>query len=167
MLGYLNEHLQLKRQALNAYQRLDIGDVLLPGFFFFKPQFSTIPSIHLSFSQSCWIASAQLLKGRADIRSWQLRASSVVSTFFLLLLFVEQKTEQTSSHSCPCVFVAVPQASGTRPCAFTIPPSRRSPLTCAAWLWPAAARDSSPRASVVRTVTVHCVFVSIRQSECD
>lgn len=36
MLGYLNEHLQLKRQALNAYQRLDIGDVLLPGLFFFK-----------------------------------------------------------------------------------------------------------------------------------
>lgn len=28
MLGYLNEHLQLKRQALDAYQRLDVVDVV-------------------------------------------------------------------------------------------------------------------------------------------
>lgn len=50
MLGYLNEHLQLKRQALNAYQRLDIEDVLLPGLFFlnhnsalFHPYISLFP----------------------------------------------------------------------------------------------------------------------------
>lgn len=34
MLGYLNEHLQLKRQALNAYQRLDIFYGFLGGAFY-------------------------------------------------------------------------------------------------------------------------------------
>lgn len=44
MLGYLNEHLQLKRQALDAYQRLDVVNVV--GVYL---RWSTIEYISLFF----------------------------------------------------------------------------------------------------------------------
>lgn len=47
MLGYLNEHLQLKRQALDAYQRLDVVNVV--GVYL---RWSTIEYISPFFSRA-------------------------------------------------------------------------------------------------------------------
>lgn len=41
MLGYLNEHLQLKRQALNAYQRLDFFSVYSSNILFNQEMWSS------------------------------------------------------------------------------------------------------------------------------
>lgn len=124
------------------------------SLFFLNPQCGTIPYVCL-FPEllNCFSPTPQ----RKSWHSLLATTGELCGRYFFFLLFVEQKTEQTSrtpSHFRPCVCAAAPRASGTRPCAFTTPLSRRSRLTCAAWPWPAAVQDSSPRASVVRTVTV-------------
>lgn len=57
MLGYLNEHLQLKRQALDAYQRLDVVDVVA-GYL----RWSTIEYISLFFSRAVELLQSMFSK---------------------------------------------------------------------------------------------------------